>query len=219
MAERSVEALMGQTTTRESAKHMLDVFTGMFNLSLLPQAVRPIFEVLTNKQIFTGRPIETEADKEMLPWARGGPGANRTLKAVAEETRNLPKPLQFSPPQAEALVRGYLNTWGLYGLTLSDAVFFNDTRELRTDQYPVLRRFYAQEPARNTRYVTELYQLIDEATQTRRTMRAMDRANRTDIADELEGKTPNLRYAQGEKADQTMRSIRAEISTSRRSKA
>ncbi len=60
----------------------------------------------------------------------------------------------------------YLNTWALYGLTLSDAVLFDDMPKMRVDQYPIIRRFYRKEPARNTKYVTQLYDAIDAATET-----------------------------------------------------
>ncbi len=78
----------------------------------------------------------------------------------------------------EALVRGYLGTWGLYGLTAADAMFYDDVPELRVDQYPLVRRFYSQQPARHSRYVGELYDAIRAANEARRTMRHMDRANR-----------------------------------------
>ena len=77
------------------------------------------------------------------------------MRALGEATRGLPKGMQLSPARAEALLRGFLNTWAGYGLTLADAAFFDDAPELRIDQYPALRRFYRKTPATHTRYVTE----------------------------------------------------------------
>ena len=39
-------------------------------------------------------------------------------------------------------MRCYFNAWAQYGLTLSDAVFFDDTADLRVDQYPGVRPFF-----------------------------------------------------------------------------
>ncbi len=57
--------------------------------------------------------------KELQPWARAGPGTSRTLRALGEATRKLPTEFQASPAQVEALLRGYANTWAMYGLTQS----------------------------------------------------------------------------------------------------
>ena len=46
------------------------------------------------------------------------------------------------PEMIQLKARGYLHTWAQYGLTLSDAAFFDDTPSLQIDQYPVIRRFY-----------------------------------------------------------------------------
>jgi hypothetical protein len=118
-----------------------------------------------------------------------------------------------SPKQIEALLRGYLNTWAMYGLTLSDAAFFDDIPDLRLDQYPGLRRFYRQHPARNTKYVTQLFDAIDEAVKARRTMRFMDRTYREGLATELEQAPANLRYNQLARAQKHMGVLRKEMAT------
>jgi len=109
------------------------------------------------------------------------------------------------------LLRGFLNSWALYGLSLSDAVFFDDMPAMRFDQYPIVRRFYSQEPARNTRYVTELFKTIEEANEARRTMRFMDRTYRTGFADDLEFSEGNRQYGQATFAEKQMRAMRQEI--------
>ncbi len=63
----------------------------------------------------------------MPPWARSGAGGSRTMKALGKNViRHLPRDLQLSPARIEALLRSYLNAWAMYGLTLSDAAFFDD---------------------------------------------------------------------------------------------
>ncbi len=99
----------------------------------------------------------------------------------------------------------------MYGLMLSDAAFYDDVPSLRTDQYPVLRRFYRQTPPRHTKYVTQIYDALAEATAARRTMRYMDRTYRPDFAAELEHTRGNAEYGQLDTANKQMRALSAEM--------
>jgi hypothetical protein len=97
------------------------------------------------------------------------------MKALGMATKDLPEALQVNPVRAEALVRGYLNTWGLYGLMLTDeALFGKQLPAKRTDELPILRRFYANEPAKHTKYESEFYDLLSEAKRLKGTMRELD---------------------------------------------
>jgi hypothetical protein len=210
LAERSLGRFLDDQPEK-LANDTLRIARNVFRVEVIPQAFGPLYELAINRNRFTDRPIETAAMQELQPWARSGPGGNRTLRAMGEAERFLPAEWQASPAQVEALLRGYFNTWALYGLTLSDAAFYDDVPNLRLDQYPVVRRFFQQEPARHTRYVTELYDAIDAATQARRTMRQMDRTWRPDIAGELEQTPENQSYGQLTRADKDMRAISAEM--------
>jgi hypothetical protein len=46
-------------------------------------------------------------------------------------------------------------------------MFFDDAPSPRIDQYPGIRRFYRATAGR-TRYVTEFYEMVKEATEARR---------------------------------------------------
>jgi len=115
------------------------------------------------------------------------------------------------PEMIQLKARGYLHTWAQYGLTLSAAAFFDDTPSLQIDQSPVIRRFYQRTPPRHTKYVTQLYDALAEATAARRTMRHMDRTFRPDFAQEIEDTPENLEYGQLTSAQKGMRGISAEM--------
>jgi hypothetical protein len=209
IAERQIEGILdGQVI--EAQRHTLDVIAKLFSLDPVPQALGPPLETFANWDRFRKAPIETQAQKELQPWARSGSNSSRALRDLAEATRHLPPALQFSPAQAEHLIRGYFNTWATYGLSLLDAALYDDLPDARTDQLPVVRRFFRQEPALNTRYVTELYDAIDAATAARRTMRFLDRTYRPDVAAELENTPDNLAYGQMSNADKQMAAFRKE---------
>ncbi len=209
IAERSVEGVIDQDPSQ--ALKILNIIRNQFRLEFLPQAFVPIYELATNRLLFFDRPIETRAVESLQPFARATPGTSRTLRAAGEATRALPRKLQLNPVRTEALLRGYFNTWAAYGFMLSDAMFFDDIPELRASQYPGIGVFFRDGPARSTRFTTEFYDMLREATETRRTMRLMDRTNRPEIADELEFARQNLQYNQLSKAAQTMTAFSREM--------
>jgi hypothetical protein len=124
--------------------------------------------------------------------------------------------MQISPQVMETLLRGYLNNWAETGLALSDwaieaARGGPPQPAKRLDQMPLVRRFYEQEPARTTRYVTDYFNALREATEARQTMRKMDQSGRPDIATELQKTPENLDRDQLVRVDKTMGAIRKDI--------
>jgi hypothetical protein len=141
------------------------------------------------------------------PFARSGPYTSGVARTIGEATKGLPPSLQLSPAQIDHLLQGYFNTWATYGTTLADAIGNPNKPTQRLDQMPVLRRFYSQEPARNTRYVTELHDAIAAAMEARQTMRLeMHRGDQGTTAD-LAHSPENLGYRQMTFADQRLQGI------------
>jgi len=125
--------------------------------------------------------------ENMQPFLRAKPGTSETLKAAGMATRNLPESLQVNPVRAEALLRGYLNSWGAYALMATDKMIAGgNAPAMRTDQLPVLRRFYAQEPPLRTKYETQFFDLLNEANRLHGTLRELDRQGLSGYADEKE---------------------------------
>lgn len=174
IAERTAENVI-KGNPKKLAEDFTRIALSQFKLSLIPHALKPLYEQSKNKIGFTGRPIETPHMQDLQPWARGYVTGNKSLKDIARKTRDFPRGLQLPPARTEALLRGYFSTWAMYGLSLSDAIFYDDIPDLRVDQYPVLRRFYRQSPARRTKYETMYYDMLKEATELRRTMREMSK--------------------------------------------
>ena len=177
VSERALEAIVdGQD--HDTGKAMLNIVIHMMGWEYLPAIAAPPLEMAFNVNRFTDAPIVGKSIEGLEPFAQTKPYGSLTVRALGEATRKLPPHLQISPAKFEHLLRGYLNTWAMYGLTLSDAMFFDDKPDMRLDQMPVIRRFYKQHPARNTRYVTDFYEMLNAATKTRKTLYAMARQDR-----------------------------------------
>ena len=139
---------------------------GNFRINPLPQGFNPLVEIAMNKNFFTGRNIESQYDKSLKPELRGASTTTRTAQAIG-------KKLNLSPPKIQALIRGYFNSFGYYGLTLSDQWFFNDSEDLSIKDYPVIKRFTKEQQSRNTLYVKEAYEIIEEIISVNKSAREL----------------------------------------------
>ncbi len=102
-----------------------------------------------------------------------------------------------------------LASMALYAINRNNELY--DKLEMRTDDYPVLKRFYAKSPMKRTRFETRFYEMFREATELRRTLRQMDRIGRPDIADEIEGRKELERYRQLTRGNKALQGIKREM--------
>lgn len=215
VAERSVAALNDQEP--EYGKAVGRILGNLFNLNMMPQVVAPLYEQAMNRNGFTKAPIETPGMENMQPFLRAKPTTSETLKAVGMASRDLPEGLQVNPVRAEALLRGYFNTWAMYGLMLSDQAFFGDALpEMRADEMPVMRRFSEGNPVKHNKYETMFYDMLGEAKRLHGTMRELDATNRSAIADEIEKAPLSSKGKQLERASQSVSTINADMEEVRR---
>ena len=186
IAERTVEKTIA-SDPQGLGKDFARIIANTFSLNLMPQAIAPLAEQYANRSSFTQAPIETPGMESMQPFLRAKPTTSETMKAVGMATSDLPESMQVNPVRAEALLRGYFNTWAMYGLAIADNAFFGDQLPKgRTDQLPVVRRFYSQEPPPHTKYETMFYDMLGEANRLHGTMRELDALGYKSIADAKE---------------------------------
>lgn len=150
------------------------------NLVQWPQIVAPAAEVWANRSTFTGRPIESKADEAKLPEARASATTSDTMKAIARLAPDAVNATGMSPKRLEHLWRGYLGELGGYALGLSDiavrAVTGAPPRPaLRADDVPLVKSFVREDPARATRWKTELYDMDREVDEIYRSVMAYRR--------------------------------------------
>ena len=215
-AERTAEKIIA-ADPQGLGKDFARILGATFNLNLMPQILAPLYEQGTNRNKFTDSPIETPGMENVQPFMRAKPTTSETMKAAGMATRNMPEAMQVNPVRAEALLRGYFNTWAMYGLMLTDEAFFDDKAPAkRADQLPVIRRFYQQDPPLNTKWETEFYDMLGEARRLHGTLRELDKIGRSEIADvkEREPLAPEAKPL--ERASQNLQKINQEMRKVRR---
>ena len=216
LAERSTEKIM-QEDPQGLGKDFARIIGHTFNLNLMPQIIAPVYEQAANRNRFTQSPIETPGMENVQPFLRAKPNTSETMKALGMATRDMPESLQVNPARAEALLRGYLNTWGMYGLMMTDRAFFGDQLpETRADQMPVVRRFYSQEPPLHTKFETQFYDMLGEAKRLQGTLRELDKMGRPEIADQKEKNQLAGEAKPLERANKNLQGINADMKEVRR---
>ena len=216
VAERTAEKTIA-ADPEGLGKDFVRILAATFDLNLKPQIVAPLYEQATNRNGFTGAPIETPGMENVQPFLRAKPSTSQTMKAAGMATRNLPESMQVNPVRAEALLRGYFNTWATYGLMLTDKAFFNDQLPtMRTDELPVVKSFYVQDPAKHTKYESMFYDMLNEAQRLHGTMRELDQMHRPDLADEKERSSLAGEAKPLERAGKNLQVINRDMEATRR---
>lgn len=102
----------------------------------------------------------------------------------------------------------------------SDKALFGDTLpEKRTDELPVVRRFYSQEPPKHTKYEEVFYDLLGEAKRLRGTLRELDDMGLRTLADEKEQSPLATEAKPLERAAKNLAAINNEMQLIRRDKS
>lgn len=172
--ERMAQAMAGNDRAEQSWDSLFRAITGTLAINPIPQGVLPIVEQWANRRFFTGRPIESMGDEKLLPEAREEWYTSDTMKLLSDIAGNQ---TGASAKRLEHLWNGYTGGLGMYALDSSDWLVREATdapsRPTPTvSDYPVVGRFLRgdAEP-KNTRYVTEFYDLREKAQQVSGTIK------------------------------------------------
>ena len=151
---------------------LLQILSSTFMFNPIPQAVKPIAEVMVNKDMFTWQDIETIADKRRLRGERADENTTEVAKALA----NYVVPI-MSPKQADVLIRGYFGTMGSVFASMIDGIFsgagtrpsgyFGDPTSFTGIGANVtgLSRFVKDPELMRNRFVKDFYDMKSSVTQ------------------------------------------------------
>ena len=162
------------------------IATQTFLFNPMPQAVKPLVEVyFANKESFTGRDIETIADKRRPENERADEYTSELATALAQLLPGT------SPKQADVLVRGYLGTMGTTFAAVSDSIFssagsrpqgaFGDPTSIAGTLAGAagLSRFVKDPELMRNKFVKEFYNMKQDLTEVVTSMK--DAAEAQDI--------------------------------------
>jgi hypothetical protein len=135
--ERITRLLAGDDTLNDANEAVIRGLVNTFEIPLTgPQAVSPVFEVVLNKNWFTGRPVVPE-------YMSDRPPSEQYKYYTAEFAKGLGEAFNVSPLKIEHVLNGYSGTMGSYLLTAVDSAYKMATGkpimlDWRSDEIPVI---------------------------------------------------------------------------------
>jgi hypothetical protein len=185
--ERSARLLFQKDTWKEFGGRMAHGASDTLAFNPIPQMFKPFIELYSNKNMFTGRPIEGMGDEGKLPSARYNEYTSESMRLLSEL---MPEALGASPKRLEHLLQGYLGSMGMYALGASDLMVrwlsgMPSLPEQRIDRMPIIKAFYQQEPVMHTKYGTQFYEMLNNVNQIHSTINAYKAEGNFEKANEL----------------------------------
>ena len=176
--ERIFDLAMGDATLDETAKSLSRQLGVTLKVDLTPQVVKPLLEVINNRNNYTGQDI--------VPYymEQGMEAGYQSRYSTNEFLRLIGETFNISPLKLEHLMRGYTGTMGTYVLSTVDAVTrqFTDRDVImpRIDSAPLLRRFFQTELGGG--YQQQFYELRAESDKYIQTLNSLKREGRLEEA-------------------------------------
>ena len=177
IAERTAELMFSkEMTSKRFGERLRHMFSQTFAFDPFPQAIKPLLDIYANKDSFTGRAIESQADQRLRPQDRYSERTPEIARLLGQW--GLPDPARLikgeyeklSPKQIEHLIRGYFSWVGTAGFTMSDLVIRplmdrGQRPDMRLKDVFLAGNFVETLPAGSSRYVSKLYEQAKEAEQ------------------------------------------------------
>ena len=166
LPEAIVNAMYAERGADEAKDAALNILRNLIpggSNYMVPAAVKPLIEVGLGKSFFTGRDLETGAEKMQEPWAR-------YRDTTSEIAKGLGAVFNISPIKIEALVSGYTGGMGLALLQAANFVLpgpESAKAEKRLSELPVIGSAF--QPKDASGIINDTFDRLKEATEAKQT--------------------------------------------------
>ncbi len=207
VAERTAElAFSKEMTNQRFMDRLAHMLAQTFSFDPMPQAFKPLIDIYSNKDSFTSRAIESQADQRLRPQDRYDERTSEVARLLG--SWGLPDPVRLlkgewadlSPKQVDYLLRGYFSWAGVTATAAADAIARpaldrGERPDMRLKDVFLLGNFVESLPAGGSRYVTQMYEQARQVEQAHASYR--DAVKRGDLAKAAEiqrDEAPKLRH-------------------------
>ena len=132
------DAMKAETNGDQQLQALREMFLSSvpgYSSKFMPQAIKPLLEVYTNKNFFSGQNIESVSMQNRSPEERFNASTTEAAKALA-------KVLPLSPVQIEHIARGYFGTAPLAMMSVASGFMREDSKgaapERRLSEMPIV---------------------------------------------------------------------------------
>lgn len=202
IAERIAQQIVAESPDPKfAAVRIMNILGSQMRLNPVPQVVKPVLEVWANKNMFTGRDIESQgllhqrkSERAYASTSLAGKGIASALSLFGDETPITSR----SPVEVEHLINAYLGWLGSFALSGTDAILrplLGETAPSGLTTTPFLgkaaadlkRAFVADESPRNTKFTTTFYDNLKTLESIAADMRHARELGNTERVSELRG--------------------------------
>lgn len=178
-------------------KHFGESLLSLVTPALMPDAIAPVLEQMTNHNFFTGSKIVPGNLEGQLPETQYTNYTTETAKALGKMIMAVPfigdagpknSPLA-SPMVLENYVRSWTGTSGMYALNLMDAalkkagiVDYPSTPAWAISDIPVVKAFVVKYPSMNSESIKTFFENFDENSRVLKSIQASAKAGNADQA-------------------------------------
>ena len=132
------DAMKAETNGDQQLQALREMFLSSvpgYSSKFMPQAIKPLWEIYTNKNFFSGQNIESISMQNRSPEERFNASTTEAAKALA-------KVLPLSPVQIEHIARGYFGTAPLAMMSVASGFMREDSKgaapERRLSEMPIV---------------------------------------------------------------------------------
>ncbi|SFE18967.1 LPD5 domain-containing protein [Paracidovorax konjaci] len=207
LAERTAELMMSDEMTGERFRQRLaHMVSQTFSFDPMPQAFKPLIDIYSNKDSFTGRAIESQADQRLRSQDRYDERTSEVARMLG--SWGLPDPARLlkgewadlSPKQVDYLLRGYFSWAGTTAVAAADAIARpaldrGERPDMRLKDVFVVGNFAESLPSGSSRYVTQMYEQAKQVEQAYASYRdALKRGDLEKAQEIMRDEAPKLQH-------------------------
>lgn len=208
LAERTAELMMSDEMTGERFRQRLaHMVSQTFSFDPMPQAFKPLIDIYSNKDSFTGRAIESQADQRLRSQDRYDERTSEVARMLG--SWGLPDPARLlkgewadlSPKQVDYLLRGYFSWAGTTAVAAADAIARpaldrGERPDMRLKDIFVVGNFSESLPSGSSRYVTQMYEQAKQVEQAYASYRdALKRGDLEKAQEIMRDEAPKLQHS------------------------
>ena len=190
LAERGLDYFINpEMAGQRLYENVRDILMDQLSMNPIPQAIKPIIDVYSNKDSFSGRPIEPMGMDKLRPDYRYTLGTSMLARGVSSAGQAVAGAAGgnfLSPMQVDHLLHGYFSWLGSFVVGASDMALRPLTGQPdrpTADYWKVATQGIVQEAnSPQSRYVSQMYQQAKEVEQAYATWQMLLKQGRVDEA-------------------------------------
>ena len=221
LAERGLDYFINpEMTGQRLYENVRDILMDQLSMNPIPQAIKPIIDVYSNKDSFSGRPIEPMGMDKLRPDYRYTLGTSMLARGVSSAGQAVAGAAGgnfLSPMQVDHLLHGYFSWLGSFVVGASDMALRPLTGQPdrpTADYWKVATQGIVQEAnSPQSRYVSQMYKQAKEVEQAYSTWNMLRKQGRLEEADQFltDNAETIQRYKQVEKVKERETKINERI--------